>query len=507
MNLVLAYSADKGLGPYVIPRYPHYIKQGINEHMGNDDNYTRLLPQDVKEALQEQKMAFITAFRTNKQFVCPAHKQYFTRSFKLHRNKEGSRIPKFYGLWKIHKDKPSMRPVISSCGSFPEIFSIYTDECLKRLVQDVLSTYIISADQLVNTLSTKFLGPLPVGAKLFSVDAVGMYCNIDTDHGIEVTKEFVRLYGNEINNFNILTEFILSCLQLMKRNIFQFGDTFWQQVNGTAMGTSCDVNYAFLYMGLLEMLNLIKDFEPWLLFYARFIDDGIGIWFTNRPGSAQAWEDFKAALNDWGKLKWTDTGHVDTLIFLDLTISINNRNCIEFKPYSKPMNLHLYLPPNSAHPPDTIQSLVFRRVRAYFLHNTRQEDFKHKCYTLACNLIRCGWEWTDLFVHFNNANKSLTKQGKRTLLKEAMKTRREKDVENPDERIMVFKLPFHPRGVQRKQIALAYRDSGLAKLQPERRFIVAQLRPHNLRDRVSNTALENIPGANPSDYLTANPLN
>ena len=72
----------------------------------------------------------------------------------------------------------------------------------------------------------------------------------------------------------------------MTKNIFEFGDTFWKQKNGTAMGTSCAVNYAFLYMGMLEMIKLVEDFRPWLLFYGRFIDDGIGLWHTRKPGSA-----------------------------------------------------------------------------------------------------------------------------------------------------------------------------------------------------------------------------
>lgn len=58
--------------------------------------------------------------------------------------------------------------------------------------------------------------------------------------------------------------------------------------------------------------------------------------------------------NIWGKLKWTTTGHVDKLELLDLTVSINKVNILEFKTYHKPMNMHLYIPPNSAHPPDTI---------------------------------------------------------------------------------------------------------------------------------------------------------
>jgi hypothetical protein len=250
-----------------------------------------------------------------------SHTVYFKRSFEKDM-REGSRLPVFYGLWKVHKDKPSMHPVISCCGSFPEIFSIYINECLKQLVQDTLTTYIISSDQLVNQLSTQFPGPLPVGAKPFSVDAVGMYCYIDIEHGIEVTKEFMNCYGDRIKDFNVPADFVIRCLTLvMKMNIFQFGDMFWKQVNGTAMGTSCADHYAFLYMGLLEMLELIEDFKPWL----RFIDNGLGIWLTRRLGAATAWNDFKRRLNQWGKIKWKNTGHVDTLEFLDLTILSTRR--------------------------------------------------------------------------------------------------------------------------------------------------------------------------------------
>ena len=93
------------------------------------------------------------------------------------------------------------------------------------------------------------------------------------------------------------------------------------------------------------------------------------------------------------------------------------------------------------------------------------------------------------------------------LLNEATKTRREKDAEKPDERIMVFKLDFHPRAITRQQITLAYCSSGLADLLGEHRFICAQLRPPNLRDRICSTSLEDIPGDNPLDYSTTNSEN
>ena len=165
------------------------------------------------------------------------------------------------------------------------------------------------------------------------------------------------------------------------------------------------------------------------------------------------------------------------------------------------MNLNIYIPPNSAHPPDVIKSIVFGRVRAYYLHNTLEDHFINECTTLARNLIRCGWEWGQLLRHFNDAYWFLSKRGKSNLLNEAMRTRREKEANKASQRILVFKLPYHPRGIQRRDISKAFKDSGLKQLMPNRRFICAQTRATSLRDRVCRTALKDVPNANPSDYL------
>ena len=114
-----------------------------------------------------------------------------------------------------------------------------------------------------------------------------------------------------------------------------------------------------------------------------------------------------AKLNNWGRLKWTTTGLVKQLVFMDLTVTINEQNCLVFKTFRKEMALNLYLPPNSAHPPDTIRSLVFGRVRAYFLHNTYREDFEAECVRLAQNLINSSWSWEDLRSHFDDAEAAM----------------------------------------------------------------------------------------------------
>ena len=124
------------------------------------------------------------------------------------------------------------------------------------------------------------------------------------------------------------------------------------------------------------------------------------------------------------------------------------------------------------------------------------------------NLINSGWSWEDLRSHFDDAEAAMMAIGNIAILQKSMKTRRQKDLEQEDvQHLMVFKLPFHPRGVQRQAITQAYRQSGLAELQQDCRFIVAQCRPCNIPNRICATTLEDIPGENPSDLLVTNPNN
>ena len=74
--------------------------------------------------------------------------------------------------------------------------------------------------------------------------------------------------------------------------------------------------------------------------------------------------------------------------------------------------------------------------------------------------------------------------------------------QNPEDQEKV-----HAPAVQPQAITIAYQKSGFAALQPDCRFIAAQLCPRNIRDRVTTTALKDIPGANPSGLLITNPSN
>ena len=83
----------------------------------------------------------------------------------------------------------------------------------------------------------KQLGILPPNARLFTADANSMYTNIDTDHAIEIITAWLKSIDLP-DKFPFL-EAVLDAMELvMRNNLFNWGDMFFLQLLGTAMGTS-----------------------------------------------------------------------------------------------------------------------------------------------------------------------------------------------------------------------------------------------------------------------------
>ncbi|KAL7523658.1 hypothetical protein ACHAXR_001237 [Thalassiosira sp. AJA248-18] len=158
---------------------------------------------------------------------------------------------------------------------------------------------------------------------------------------------------------NYTTKLILMALHIvMNNNIVEFGPATLQQLCGTAMGgTPSACMYATVYYAFHEITVLLQKYNEHLIFYKRLIDDGFGLW--NDKGDPEAW--FRLA-NSSGKSKREAESR--EVIFLDLTITINELNQIETRTYQKPMNLKLYIPQASAHPKGVLRVLFLASYTA-----------------------------------------------------------------------------------------------------------------------------------------------
>ena len=328
------------------------------------DKHTHQKLDELKDQLQHLFQNPSAAIQNTLQDI--EHK-YFNRSFKT-----THRIPTFYGLVKIHKTPWTLRPVVSCCGSLLATVSTWIDFHLQR-IRHTLPTFIKDSHQFQKELSRI---KVPKNTKIFTCDAISMYTNIDIDHRIAIIHAWFEEFHNELPT-NLPTNLILTVLDIvMKNNIFTFGDTNWLNLKGTAMGTPCACMVASLNFAYHERKIISDNYKEQIIFYKRFIDDVFCLWNKrNQQTNINSFTNFQNDMNNFGSVRWEFEPLTTKTTFLDLTItlllkhtshrSIDDFYSIQFQTFQKPMNLYLYIPPHSAHPPGTIRSLVYNQLRKY----------------------------------------------------------------------------------------------------------------------------------------------
>ena len=161
----------------------------------------------------------------------------------------------------------------------------------------------------------------------------------------------------------------------MTMNIFTFGDLTLKQLNGTAMGTPPAPPYATIYYGI-HAEKFLPHHSQQVIYYRRFINDVICIWCLNKSPQLDAveWIEFKQKMNSFPGLTWEFSEQSKPVDFMDMTITINNSNMIETTLFEKRLDLHLYIPPHSAHPPGLLPGIVYSTLFRIFTLCSDEED-------------------------------------------------------------------------------------------------------------------------------------
>jgi hypothetical protein len=252
--------ADKNLGPCIIEQET-YIKNILNEHLQNGNTYQLLQEDDAIDKLSNIKVKLKEILNTYSKEFNGDEKAYFTKLLR----KGNHRIPQFYSTPKVHKNKKPTpyRPVISQCGSLSAIISTFIDYKLQKFTKFIPS-YVQNSEDLLNTIDQ--IDTLPKNAKIFTSDATSMYTNIDPEEGIPVLVNYINEYNNELGKRAVDAQSIKELLKLvMYNNIFQFGDSWWIQKIGTAMGTPCACIYATIFFAWFERKFILTKYKDNLL--------------------------------------------------------------------------------------------------------------------------------------------------------------------------------------------------------------------------------------------------
>jgi hypothetical protein len=370
--------------------------------------------------------------------------------------------------------------------------------------------YLKDSTSLLQQLQA--LKPLPPTAVFVIADAVSMYTNIDTAHAIDTLKAWLQLHKADLPK-GFPSGMVLAATELvMTHNVFQFDDTYWLQTSGTAMGTPVACTFATIYFSYHEETSYFKRFlssnqclpielpKP-MLFYKRLIDDTVQIWDTAKLPPHIPLHCLTKQIEKemaFGKLPWEVNPPAREVNFLDLHITIRPDGGIVTRTFIKPMNLHLYIPPESAHSPGVIKSLIFGNVFRYWLQNSHTSDFVRVTKDLYCHLLNRGYRSEVLTPIFRQAAEEITARAKKT-------TASSSSAGNTVTKQTFLHWEYHPRDITRSDIRAVYNDilAPILTAPPLgiQRLTIAYKNPPNLRRLLTRTQLREPAGHRVSSYV------
>ncbi|XP_045188274.1 uncharacterized protein LOC123546150 [Mercenaria mercenaria] len=273
------------------------------------------------------------------------------------------RTPCFYVLPKIHKS-PDInlpiqypgRPIVSACNSPTENISKYMDFILKPHMIN-LPSYVKDTTDFINKV--KNMKIKSKNTYLVTLDVSSLYTNIPHNDGIDACKYFLQ---QDNHNSKLSTEEISHLLKLvLENNYFKFGDNYYLQRMGTAMGSSMAPTYASLFMGKFEHdFFQTRDIKPTL--WLRFLDDVFMIW----DHSLDELHSFINEINSFHpNIKFTHTISNKSVSFLDVQVSKSDSLQIETDIYVKETSNHQYLDYTSCHPKMCKDGIPYSQAKRY----------------------------------------------------------------------------------------------------------------------------------------------
>ncbi len=367
-------SSDKNVGTKVVT-HEWYISS-MKKHLYDENNFTKI----ILTPFHKMKIVqYLYDVLNSKLFPNDKIKDFILHNINNNNNtndknnEKGKKknnsetfkacVPHLLG--KIHKLKTwslnelQSRLIISCVTYYTTPLSQWLDTLLQPLVQQ-LSTITKDSKTFVSSIEKLIIPEYQrSNCILFTSDITSLYSNIPTMVGLEMIKRFLyrdksQLYLKYIfSNLDIhyIISIILKCFSLiLKNNIVQFLDEYFIQINGTAMGQSCAVVYANIFVFEIEYEPISLSLSNGIiLYYTRFIDDLFGV-LTHVSHTSS----FNELLNNLHpSMKFTTNFSLNEVEFLDTVIykgsRFNETGIFDLRIHQKIINRYLYIPAHSSH--------------------------------------------------------------------------------------------------------------------------------------------------------------
>ena len=390
---ILVVNVDKNGGPAIITT-SDYVQRAFTSHL-HTATYKEYTLAEAENHMKNVTKKIELWLMKYKGTMGTQEKHFLNANF----NPSEAKFPVFYQTLKLHKSPWLTRPIVSCSGSLLYHLGIWVDLHLQKIAT-VQPAYIESSRHLLESFDS--ITPLPPNCSLFKADAVSMYTNIRTDKALREIGMYIHSRSRRFQS--IPTDALTEALGLiMKNNVFQFGDTYWLQLVGTAMGTPPAPTYANLTFAIHEN-PIIKQFSDNLILYKRYIDDIIGIWRHDEDNEEdeRKYAAFQTAIRSYEGLEWDFEPLTHSLDYLDIVISIRGTS-IHTTLFEKVLSLHLYIPPHSAHAPGVLTGLVLGQCLRIYTLCSDKKDIHHLLRVFLFRLRARGYHDSILLPLFERA--------------------------------------------------------------------------------------------------------
>lgn len=356
---------DKNLGLAVVTK--EWYDDQCRLHLGNAAAYERfdtdidMLSNEILDTLQNARL------RPN----ILAYLGTSTRS-----------LPRFHVIPKIHKDPWASRPIVPShswaTSRASEVVDFFLQPTLRKYPWVLQSTR-----DLLDALRS-FDPDTDDELWLVTGDVRAMYTNIPPAAAARTVRRVLMTHGDlRGNSLSGLTDLFGL---VMENNLFTYSGMTYRQVGGLAMGTACAPCVANLYMAEFEERLLPMLRTQGLCVYGRYIDD---IFMVLRGTREQTIDTIGAIQVPHLDITW-ETSRKE-LPFLDVSVSIDNRNRIQTSVYRKALNNYMYIPYSSAHPESVKKAFVKAELSRFRTICSTQEALKQVEGAFRSNLYRRGY--------------------------------------------------------------------------------------------------------------------
>ena len=382
-NQLLVKITDKNLGVAAISK--SWYQEQCDSLLANDAVYLQIDEDDVSW-VQREAYARIQTICENASFS-PEVTEYLLSS------NDGIRLPVFHAIPKVHKTPWNLRPIVPSHSWVTTKASKVCDFALRALQKQCFPWVVDSTKEVIHRLERlTLLKSDPIW--LVTGDVESFYTNVPIADAIRSLRSSMQVIspsaGVDMTAVADLAEVV------MHTNCFRFGQKYFHQQDGVAMGTPCAPSFANCYLAAresqsIQILDACRNVDG-LIHYARYIDDILIVFKGPESALRSCLENLSTRLRPF-KIGWEIHSTRDTTPFLDIEFfwQTVGHPGLQSRVFRKRLNKHQYIPWSSAHPITVKKAFIKAELTRYMVICSSKALFEERVAEFMLALRRRGY--------------------------------------------------------------------------------------------------------------------